>query len=605
MYGQSLLFLLVAVLLPLNYLWIPASRKLSRQQVPWYDILLAVLSFAIPIYFITRQEALYTGGWEQKAPLIPVILGGILWLLVIEATRRGTGVFLAVIVLFLSLYPLWSVHVPIRMLWGHSIPLDTLVCAQIFSKQGMMGLIMGIFGELVFGFMVFAAVVQAFGAGKFFNDLAVALVAKTRGGTAKIAIMSSGLFASINGAVGPNVMTTGPFTIPAMKKAGFSSHFACGVEAAASSGGTLMPPVMGAVAFIMSEFIGVSYGIICIAAAVPAVLYFMCLFVQIDAYAGRRGMLPMSQDVKAPPVWLTLLRNTHILAGIAVLVFMLFVMRVMAQAPWYATATILVLGMLQKRHRLGINNLVRVSETIGRTLGGLQPALAGIGLIIGALTCTGVALSLPHSIVQQAGDSAFLMVVIGAFTALLLGMGMTVSAVYIFLAIVLAPGLVEFGFTVLASHLFIIYFGIISHITPPVAIAAFVAAPIGGASPMRTSVEAMKLGGAIYILPFIFIFNPALILQAPVSEIAWVVPSAALGLIIIGGAVERYMWTMGSLTLFSSVLLFAGGLAIAVPILSVPICGLGGVLLFVLVEKALVKGESPLVKYLVTQPGGR
>ncbi|GAI93685.1 unnamed protein product, partial [marine sediment metagenome] len=289
-------------------------------------------------YFIINQWDVMLGGWEAGAPPVPFAFATILWFLVMEAVRRSAGTSLAIIVAFFSFYPLWACNNPIRILWGPCFSFHKLVSAQVISPLGLMGLIMRVFGELVMGFMVFAAVVQAAGAGRFFNEMAIALVGKARGGNAKVAIIASGLFASISGAVVPNVMTTGAFTIPAMKREGLPGHFAGGVEASASTGGTIMPPVMGTVAFIMSEFLGIPYVEICIAAFIPAFLYFLCLFVQIDAYAARIGLKPMPVTVTVPPVRVTLLSNFHIIVGFLALVIILFYWRVTAQAPYIASA---------------------------------------------------------------------------------------------------------------------------------------------------------------------------------------------------------------------------------------------------------------------------
>jgi TRAP transporter 4TM/12TM fusion protein len=428
-----------------------------------------------------------------------------------------------------------------------------------------MGIPLHVFGRLFFGFMIFAIILQRLGAGQFFNDLALAWIGKTKSGNAKVAIIASGFFSSKSGAPIANVMTTGAFTIPAMKKEGLPAHFAGAVEATASSGGALMPPVMGAVAFIMAEFLGVPYSEVAIAAAVPSVLYFLCLFAQIDSYGKRIGLVPPEITVDVPPVWLSMLRNSHIILSFGVLLYALFFLQLAAQGAWIATAAAIILALFRKETRLNFKGFVLMLADVGRVLGELMGIMGPVGMIIGSFIITGIAYSLPNEIVSLAGGSIVLVLLFGAIALFVLGMGVTISACYIFLAIVLAPGLVEFGFDPMAVHLFILYCGMMSYITPPVALTAFAAATISGANPMKTGFTAMKLGIAKYILPFIFILSPALILRGPVGESVYVITTCAIGLVILSGALEGYFWHLGNLKIPTRIILFTAGLLIAIP----------------------------------------
>ena len=597
-YELSFLFALIACFLPLSYLWVKPSKKSDPDRIPWYDLTFAIFSFVIPIYFIVKQDAVSLGGWDIEAPLLEQILAGALWIMVLEGVRRSSGWILVSVIGFFSVYPLWASHMPLDALWGPSFSLGKLVSSQIISTQGMLGIVMEIFGELILGFMVFAAVVSEFGAGKLFNDLAQALVSKSRGGQAKVAVISSGFFASINGSVAPNVMTTGPFTIPAMKKAGYPAAYAGGVEAAASSGGTIMPPVMGAAAFVMAEFLQVPYSQIVKAAFIPAVLYFVCLYAQIDAHARKMNLPIVPPEVK-PQVLRVLWEHLHIFIGIAILLFFLFFMRVQAQAPFYASLVILILGMTQKAYRLDFQGFVKLLSSIGRTLGDLIPTLAGVGLLVGALQITGIALSLPYSIIAIAGDNVYLMLFIGAFVAIILGMGMSVSAVYIFLALLLAPGLITAGINPMAAHLFILYFGMISSITPPVAIGAIVAAPIAEAPMMKVAFQAMKLGGAIYILPFVFVLNPALILIGSFSEVVWVILTAGIGLVFLGAFFEGYLWSIGSITWLTRIIVGVLALMLIIPESIMSLFGLAGIIAIIIALKFMTKSQNGILRFFV------
>jgi len=399
-------------------------------------------------------------------------------------------------------------------------------------------------------------------------------------------------------------MTTGAFTIPAMKREGMSSTFAAGVEATASAGGTIMPPVMGTAAFIMTEFTQIPYANICIAAFIPAILYFFCLFLQIDSHAAKTKMRPGEIEVKPPPVWLTLVRNYHIIIGFLVLVGLLFFWRVTAQSAYISTGVVLILALFRRRSDFGIRGIPNFVETSGRTLGDLLPILASVGLVIGGLTFTGVALSIPYQITSLAQGNVYLLLLIAALAAMILGMGMTAAAVYIFMAIIVAPGLVQFGLNLLAVHLFVMYWGLLSHITPPVALAAFAAASISGSDPMKTGFMAMRLGVAKYILPFIFVLSPALILRGEgVMDAVWVIPTAIVGLTIIAGALEGYIWKLGTLTIPMQVILAVVGLMVVSPFFEASLIGLV-IFAAIFVLGKMLSGRSPIGRLLLIEPSG-
>ena len=567
------LYLLIATLLPLCFLWIPLNHKVIREGVPWYDVVFVILGVCIPVSFFFLEKEIMFKGWSMGSPAFPFIAALLMWIVTIEAGRRVAGPAFAIFVLVFSFFPLFASYMP-RALSGPAFSLHRVASYHIFGEESLIGLPMTVVGTLFLGYMVFSVGLQSIGAGKLFNDLAAALVGNARAGAAKIAIVSSGFFGSISGSAIANVLTTGTFTIPAMKKLGMPPHFAGAVEACASTGGLLMPPVMGVTAFIMAEFLGVSYAEVCIAAAVPSFLYYMVLYCQIDAHAARMK-IGASPEVQVPGIWRTMLDHFHILAALVLLILILFLLRLTSEAPWYASALAFLLAMFRKKTRLDPRQLIDMLENVGKVLGELVAMLGSIGLVIGSLILTGVAFSLPYEIVRIAGGQVIWVLVLGAGAALILGMGVTISAVYIFMAIALAPGMVKVGFDTMAVHLFILYWAAASSITPPVATAAFAAAAIAGASPMKTGFVAMKLGMAKYILPFVFVLSPALILRGPLSEILWVIPSAAIGLIIMSGAMEGYFWWLGNVTWVLRLLLLGVGILCVVPDLTISLCGIG------------------------------
>ena len=562
------LYLLLLLLLPLCFIWIPPKKTADRDRLPWYDLLLACLSFFLPLYFFLHADVAIRD-WGVKAPTEAVILSIILWAILLEAARRAVGFVFFVVVLFFSTYPLFGFIMPGPM-WAQATGLTYLAAYHTMGMDSLMGVVMQVFGKILFGFFVFGIAIQFAGAGNFFNGLAAVLLGRTRGYPAKMAVVASGFLGMITGSAIANVMTTGSVTIPAMKKYGYPPHFAGAVEACASSGGALMPPVMGAVAFIMAEFLNVSYAEVCIAAAVPAVLYYLVLFVQIDAYAGRKNLQPSADFIAVgnrPKMVLKILfENMHILSSMVVLFYALFMTRVETFAPWVATGVLLLMTMVRKQTRLSFKQLLYFFEDCGRVTGELVGVLAPLGFIIGSMTLSGIAYSMPYEMVRIAQENIYLILIIGAAASFILGMGVSVAACYIFVAIVICPGLVKSGINEMAAHLFVLYCGLWSYITPPVALAAFAAAGLAEADPMRTGYTAMHLGMGKYILPFFFVLSPALILRgSSLQEELWVISCCTVGLVIVGLAFERYIWGIGRIPMISAILLGVGGFLVGMP----------------------------------------
>jgi TRAP transporter 4TM/12TM fusion protein len=565
---SAYLYWLGALLVGSVFLLIPGGRRARRDRVPWYDVLLFALSFGVFAYFALNAQRLVEEGWEYKAPREAIWIAYAGWLMLLEATRRAGGTAVFVVVALVSLYPVFAGHMPGPIA---GLPRDLAATASYHfsSSESALGIPMRAFGELVIGFVMFGAVLQYTGAAHFFNNLAFALFGAVRGGPAKVSIFASGLMGSVSGSVVSNVLTTGVVTIPAMKRIGFAPAYAGGVEACASTGGVLMPPVMGATAFVMASFLGKPYVTIAIAALVPSLLFYFALFVQIDGYAAKRGLKGLPR-AELPSVRRTFAEGWHYLFVFALLVWMLLVLQRESLAPFYATGLLLVINQISPRHRLNWKRLGALLEGVGGALSELAALLAGVGLIIGALSVTGLAGTLANDLVYLAGNNIYVLLVMGAITSFIFGMGMTITACYIFLAIVLAPPLVNAGFNPIAVHLFMMYWGMVSFITPPVALAAFVAAGIAKAPPMQVGMQSVRLGAAMYFVPFFFVLNPALILQGPASEILVVVGTAVVGIALIASALEGYLLGLGAVARSAAgyaarLLLFAGGLAMALP----------------------------------------
>ncbi len=562
------LYVLSAFLLPLVFIAYPAGKRARRQSTPWYDWLLAAAAFAALLWFAFQAKRILDSSWETGAPPLGVYVAALAWLLIVEAVRRTSGWVMTFIIAAMAMFPLITGHLP-SPLNGIGRSLSDTLSSHIYGGESSFGIPMKAFGEIVVGFIVFGVALNHTGAGKFFNDLAFALVGRMRGGAAQVGVISSMLQGSISGSVISNVISSGVVTIPAMKRTGFRADYAGGVEAVASTGAVLMPPVMGSTAFVMASFLGLPYAEIALAAVVPGLLFYIALVVQVDAYAARLGLKGLAR-AELPRLGAVMKEGWIFIPVFGVLIYFLTQEKLEAQAPFYATAALLVVNQIVPRHRMSWAGLVEFVAATGRALAELAAILLGVGFIIGAFSMTGLAGTLANDLVYLAGGAPLLLLVMGAVTSFIFGMGMTVTACYIFLAIVLAPPLVKAGMDPLAVHLFIMYWGMVSFITPPVALATFAAAPIAKTSAMRIGVQATKLGTGIYLVPFFFVLNPALILKGDAATIAISVATATVGLVVAAGALQGYAAGIGRYPdgvagWLARLLVIAGGLFLAAP----------------------------------------
>jgi TRAP transporter 4TM/12TM fusion protein len=566
------LYLITGLMLIMVFITFPSHRS-NLNFVPWYDKVIMVAIAVIFSYFAFYAERIILDAWEYAAPIEGIVLALVTWVIILEAGRRAGGWPIFFIVLVLSLYPTYADRMP-DVIAGIGMPIHDVAIFHVLGEESLFGVALNSFAMLVFGFILFGVALQYTGGGPFFINLAFALLGHMRGGPAKVAIFSSGLMGSMSGGPITNVLTTGPLSIPAMRKVGFSRGYAAGVEACASTGGVLMPPIMGATAFVMASFLGVSYVTIAIAAIVPSVLYFFGLFMQIDAYAARNKLegLPKAELPKLGKVFRD---GWYFIAVFVVLIVMLVYMQREATAPFIATALLLIINQVTG-HKMNMDKFLLMVAATGRLMAELAGILAAIGLIVGALAVTGMAGTLANDLVYLAGDNVLILLIMGALTSFVLGIGMTVTAAYIFLAIVLAPALINAGLDPLASHMFIMYWGMLSFITPPVALAAFAAATVAQVSPMRAGWEAMRLGAIIYFIPFFFVLNPALLLQGETSEILLVLSTALAGVALLSAGLQGYLLGFGRLGEGQIGLLARGALCLAGLALAVPAGGMYG-----------------------------
>ena len=538
LYTEQYLAGLLAVAMPLLFLNVPAGggRGGRTGPVPWYDIVAAVASCGASIYVLLRfprlSELVSVQPWDG------LLAAAILVILFLEGLRRTTGLILSLVTAGFLILALVGGLLP-GDLAAKSIPLSRLTYYVIWDSSASLGLPLKIVSTVVVIYSLFGAVLFKVGGSSFFTGISMALMGRRRGGPAKIAIVGSSLFGTISGSAVSNVLTIGVVTIPLMKKVGYRPAFAAAIEACASTGGQLMPPVMGIAAFIMAEFLQVPYASVAVAALVPAMLFYLALFIQVDLEAARSAMQPMESE-QIPDIRQLLRDGWHFPVPFAILVYTLFWKGYEAEtAGLLAIAVTLVLAFVfpSGGKRIGIKGLYETLRDTGKTVVELFMIGAAAGIIIGSLNYSGVGFSLTLSLVTLGGGTLLGLLLIAAVTSIVLGMGMPTVGVYILLATLIAPALVQMGIQPLAAHMFILYYGCLSMITPPVCIAAFAAANLAGAPPMRTGYISMALGWSLFLIPFMFVFSGTLLLQGALLSILFDVATAGVAIWIISAGV--------------------------------------------------------------------
>ncbi|WP_150302563.1 TRAP transporter permease [Pseudomonas saliphila] len=540
--------------------------KSSQHKVPFYDLIAAVLIIGVSFYFAVNAWDMAQAGWSN------MYLGVVVWLLMMELARRSGGMPFLLVVVLIGLYPLVADYFP-GLFMGIPYQFDHMIEAHIFRTEGMMGITTKIVAEIILGFLVFAGILLATGAGDFFIDLANASFGRYRGGPAKVAVVASAFMGSLSGSVFSNIAGTGSITIPTMKKAGYPAHYAGAIEACASTGGVVMPPVMGAIAFVMAITIGVDYAVIMIAAILPSLLFYFGLILQVDAYAARTGMKGMpAEDI--PSTRKVLMRGWPFILVLVFLIWGLLYMRWEYYTPWYACILMIGLSFLRKETRLTPTRLYSAIRQIGVLITQTAAIILPIAFVVSALTITGVTGSLTSGLVGLGGDNVFLVILFGIVACFVMGMAGLAIVAYIFLAVTLAPAIIEVGgLNTIAVHFFIVYYAMLSVITPPVGAAAFLAGTMAGSSPMKTSFTAMRLGIVIYFIPLFFLFQPALVLQGDLTPLFYVLPSIIIGIMLISGGLEGYLLGAGMVKPWQRLPLLVAGFAFSFPGLMTTIFG--------------------------------
>jgi TRAP transporter 4TM/12TM fusion protein len=570
LYNEQFLAGMVSLAVALVCLKQGARRAAPRPQIPWYDWLLAALSIAIGVHLILRYPALSED--MTARPPDGIIVAFITVPMVIEALRRTVGWALTIIVFVFLVYAPLGQYVP-GALAGLPVKVPQLAYYLIWDPGSMLGLPVMVAATIVIAFVFFGNLLFASGGSAFFTDIALSLMGKYRGGSAKIAVTASCFFGMISGSAVSNVASVGVLTIPLMRRGGYPGHVAAAIEAVASTGGQLMPPVMGAAAFLMAEFLQVPYKDVAIAAALPSLLYYYALFIQADLLAARADLTSIDMH-EVPPIGQVLRQGWHFLLPFAVLIYGLFWLNWSPELAALAASALLVvtgstLGYGEKKLKPG--NILEALKSTGLVSLDLLMITAAAGFIIGVLNITGLSFALTLLLVQVGSHSLWLLLVLSAIVSIILGMGMPTVGVYVLLAALVAPAMVKVGLSPMASHMFVLYFGMMSMITPPVALAAYAAASLAHTDPMKTGWTAVRFGWIAFIIPFLFVRAPSLLLEGSVMSVVTAFVTALIGVWLICAAFAGY----------------------AVRVLSLPMrigFGLAGLLLFIPAE-AMTHGE--------------
>lgn len=528
-------------------------KKNDTSKVPLYDWVLAIASVAIDVYIIATFDTLTKRGGNPTQ--MDIVFGIILILLVLEATRRAVGKPLVIVAVIFLLYAYFGPYLPGAISHrGYSI---NRIASQMFlTAEGIFGTPMSVMTTFVYSFVVFGCFLEVTGGASLFINLAFALTGKFAGGPAKTAVVASGLLGTISGSGLANVVTTGTFTIPLMKTCGYDPTFAGGVEASSPSAGQIMPPVMGAAAFIMAETTGIPYLQICIAAAIPAVLYYMCVMLSVDFEARRCHLKTVARE-DVPPLLPTLKRCYPLLLPIATLIVMLCIGFTPLKASMYATAAMILTSFLSRETRL---NGKRTFEALTKSAYNsitVCVACAVCGIVTGVITLTGLGLKLSDLILTASGGNLFLTLLLTMIASIILGMGLPTTAKYIVLSAIAAPALVKLGVPLVGAHLFILYFGVIAEVTPPVALTSYAAAAVAKAPGVKTALQGLKISIGAFFIPFMFCYYPSLLFVdvTPAGLIAGFY-SAFIGMICLCGCSIGYFF--GPLKTWKRLFMFLG-----------------------------------------------
>ena len=587
----------VSMILILAFAMYPATKKASRKIIAWYDYILIALSAAVPLYMWLDYFNIINRAGKPNS--MDVIIGTLLTLLVLEATRRVCGMALPILGVIFILYSLMGTKqglIPVNIpgIFLHRGYTWQKLMSHFFANtEGIYGSSVNVASTYIFLFIAFGEIINKCGMGKFFNDIANAL-GGSKGGPAKVAVVASGLLGMINGAAVAVVVTTGSFTIPLMKKTGYDNEFSGAIVATGSVGGQLMPPVMGAAAFIMAETLGIKYSTLLVSAIIPAVIYYMGILLQIQMRAEKMGMQGTPKD-QLPKVGEVMKEYGHLAIPLVFLIYMLFFSgKTVIMAAFYTILFTIVVAQLRPNTRMSLNDIIDAMVASAKSTVSVAIACACVGIIVGVCSITGFALNMASTIIQIGGQSLMFTLMFTMVTCMILGMGLPSIPSYIITSTIAAPALVTLGIPPIAAHMFCFYFAMFANLTPPVALAAFAAAGIAGGSPMKTGWASVKLALAGFILPYMFVYNTELLLlDTPIAKGIQVAITAAIGVFLISVAVEGFLFRKVNAVL--RILCFAGAYLLIDSGLITDIIGIAICVGIVLLQKTMAKKHGTIV----------
>jgi TRAP transporter 4TM/12TM fusion protein len=525
--STHLLFTMVLI-----FFLFPFSRKPWGRKYRWTDYFLILLTMTCILYLFMNYEYVITryalvhplSGWDM-------LFGILLTVLLIEASRRAIGPALPITAGVFLLYAYIGPYLPGLLRHG-GFDTEVIIDQLFLTTEGIFGMPLGVSATYVILFIIFGTFLEKSGTGQLFMDFATAITGWTRGGPGKISCISSALFGTISGSAVANVMVDGWLTIPLMKRTGFKPPFACAVEATASTGGQIMPPVMGAAAFVMSEFTGIPYITICLYAMIPAFLYYLSLFMSIHFVAGEMGLKGIPKD-EIPSLKKVLGARGHLFIPLGIIVYMMIAGYTPMYACIYSTVAVVIIANLRKETRMSFRTMVQALEESAKNTLGVAAACACAGIVIGVINLTGIGLKFTSFVLFVAGDSLIPALILTMIAGIILGMGMPTTPAYIVQAALLIPALIKLGVLNVAAHMFVFYFSTISAITPPVAMAVYAAAGIGGAKLWPTGLWAMRIAATGFIVPFMFVYGPSLLFIGSAFDIITSFVSASFGVIAL------------------------------------------------------------------------
>ncbi len=544
----------------LLFLLYPASKSFRRDALHWVDSVTALIAAAIPLYIVFNYASLVKRG--GTATTLDIIIGCIGVLLVLEAARRIVGIPIVTVSVIFIAYAFLGPYIP-GSLAHRGADVEGLIYHLFFTTEGVFGIPLGVSSTFIFLFILFGVFLEKTGVGQFFIDLSNVVAGRASGGPAKVAVLSSGLMGTVSGSSVANVVGTGSFTIPMMKRLGYRGEFAAAVEAAASTGGQLMPPIMGAAAFLMIEFTGTPYQTIIKAAIIPALLYYFGVWTGIHFEAKKLGLRGMSKE-ELPDFKRTILKRSHLILPLIAIIALLLSGRTPMRAALWGIAVSVLVSFFSKETRMTPRVFLETLSMGARGVLGVLTATACAGIVIGVVTKTGLGLKLGSSLVELARGNLFFTLFFTMLTSIILGMGVPTTANYVITSTIAAPALLQLGVPVLVAHFFVFYFGIIADVTPPVALAAFAGAGIAKSNPMKTAFNASKLAIAAYLVPYIFVYSPSLLMiDSTWLRTIWILITSVIGIIGVGSAVFGYFLRKESW--LERLLFFATGVLLIIP----------------------------------------